>query len=97
MTKYAINIFSDNGKQPIALFSDSATEDAMIAFAEAQFEMGNSLVTPGNNIEIKDLTTGQQIWSWRDVESNIQSEDCLPGQITLEDLYSSEDMFSCEG
>lgn len=97
MTKYAVSIHTGSGWQPLALFSDVVSESAMIAFAEAQFELGNSVVTPGDNIEIVNIETGEQIWSWKDINDTDSGEDCLPGQITLEDLYSPEYMFSCGG
>ena len=64
MTRYAVDIFYNNEWNPIALFSDEVSIEAMVAFAGEQFNSGNSLTTPANNIRIIDLMTGEMIWDW---------------------------------
>ena len=64
MTRYAIDIFYNNEWNPIALFSDKVSIEAMVAFAGEQLNNGNSLTTPANNIRIIDLMTGEMIWDW---------------------------------
>ena len=66
MTKYSVSIETETCSQPVALFDELASMDAMIAFAEYQFENGNSLETPGYNVYILDLTTGEIVWDWRE-------------------------------
>lgn len=64
MTKYSVDIFTGNTTESIALFSNACDLDAMIAFCRQQFELGNSLTTPADNIAIIDLTTGEVMWEW---------------------------------
>ena len=71
MTRYAVDIFYNNEWNPIALFSDEVSLDAMVAFAGEQFNNGNSLTTPADNIRIIDMTTGEILWDW---ESGTQTE-----------------------
>ena len=83
MTKYCANIVTDVSEETIALFSDKVTIRAMAAFAEEQFELGNSLLTPCKKIYIKDLTTGEVLH-----ECQLPDDDkkVLEGQISLDDL-----------
>ena len=64
MTKYSCDIHTDNGWESIALFSDACALDAMEQFCTFQFELGNSLTTPADNIAIIDLDTGEVVWDW---------------------------------
>lgn len=85
MTKYCANIVTDISEETIALFSDKVTIRAMTAFAEEEFELGNSLLTPCKKIYIKDLTTGEVL-----CECCPPPEDdkkVLEGQLSLDDLH----------
>ena len=84
MTKYCANIVTDISEETIALFSDKVTIRAMAAFAEEQFELGNSLLTPCKKIYIKDLTTGEVLY-----ECCPPGDDkkVLEGQLSLDDLH----------
>lgn len=84
MTKYCANIVTDISEETIALFSDKVTIRAMAAFAEEQFELGNSLLTPCKKIYIEDLTTGEVLHECAPPEDPEQE---LEGQISLDDLY----------
>jgi len=84
MTKYCANIVTDISEETIALFSDKVTIRAMAAFAEEQFELGNSLLTPCIKIYIKDLTTGEVLYECAPPKD---PEEVLKGQISLDDLY----------
>ena len=84
MTKYCANIVTDVSEHTIALFSDEVTIKAMAAFAEEQFELGNSLLTPCKKIYIKDLTTGEVVYECRLPEDEKKE---LEGQISLDDLH----------
>lgn len=84
MTKYCANIVTDISEETIALFSDKVTIRAMAAFAEEEFELGNSLLTPCKKIYIKDLTTGEVLHESAPPEDPEQE---LEGQISLDDLY----------
>ena len=83
MTKYCANIVTDISEETIALFSDKVTIRAMAAFADEQFELGNSLLTPCKKIYIKDLTTGEVL---HECTPPRDPEDALEGQISLDDL-----------
>lgn len=84
MTKYCANIITDTSRYTIALFSDEVTIKAMAAFAEEQFELGNSLLTPCKKIYIEDLTTGEVLYECAPAED---PEKVLEGQISIDDLY----------
>lgn len=84
MTKYCANIVTDASEYAIALFSDDVTIKAMAAFAEEQFELGNSLLTPCKKIYIEDLITGEVLYECAPPED---PEEVLEGQISLDDLY----------
>lgn len=77
MTKYCVNVYQNENWESIALFSDKVSLDAMIEFAIVQFENGNSLLTPGANIAVIDLDTGEVLWNWLDAEN----EDFEPNWI----------------
>ena len=79
MTKYAVDIFRNRNWETIALFSDEVCLDAMIAFAGEQFNNGNSLTTPAENIAITDMTTGELLWDW---ENGVQETN--PSAFILE-------------
>ena len=83
MTKYCANIVTDISEETIALFSDKVTIRAMSAFAEEQFELGNSLLTSCKKIYIKDLTTGEVL---HECAPPNDPEEVLEGQISLDDL-----------
>lgn len=55
----------------------------MAAFAEEQFELGNSLLTPCKKIYIKDLTTGEVL---HECAPPNDPEEVLEEQISLDDL-----------
>lgn len=84
MTKYCANIITDTSRYTIALFSDEVTIKAMAAFAEEQFELGNSLSTPCKKIYIEDLTTGEVLYECRLPEDDKKE---LEGQISFDDLH----------
>lgn len=83
MTKYCANIVTDIIEETIALFSDKVTIRAMATFAEEQFELRNSLLTPCKKIYIKDLTTGEVL---HECAPPNDPEEVLEGQISLDDL-----------
>ena len=82
MTRYAVEIFRNGNWDSIALFSDEVSLDAMVAFSGEQFNNGNSLTTPAENIAIVDITTGELLWDW---------ESSLPSSFILE--ATSDDAF----
>lgn len=82
MTRYAVEIFRNGNWDSIALFSDEVSLDAMVAFSGEQFNNGNSLTTPAENIAIVDITTGELLWDW---------ESGLPSSFILE--ATSDDAF----
>ena len=59
MTKYSCDIHTTEGWESIALFSDEVSFEAMGASIGAEFECGNSLLTPCDAIRVIDLTTGE--------------------------------------
>ena len=75
MTKYSVSIWNNETWESIALFSDAADFDAMVDFCMRQFENGNSLSTPAENIAITDLTTGEIVWNWLDSVKEFYPED----------------------
>lgn len=83
MTKYCANIVTDVSEYTIALFSDEVTVKAMAAFAEEQFELGNSLVTPCKKIYIKDLKTGEILYECAPPKD---PKEPLDGQISFYDF-----------
>lgn len=64
MTRYAVDIFRNGNWDSIALFSDEVSLDAMVAFSGEQFNNGNSLTTPAENIAVIDMMTGELLWDW---------------------------------
>ena len=64
MTRYAVDIFRNGNWDSIALFSDEVSLDAMVAFSGEQFNNGNSLATPAENIAVIDMMTGELLWDW---------------------------------
>jgi hypothetical protein len=66
MTKYSCDIHTAEGWEGIALFSDKASIPAMICFADQQFDLGNSIDSPADNIRIVDMETGELIFDWED-------------------------------
>lgn len=83
MTKYCANIVTDVSEYTIALFSDEVTVKAMAAFAEEQFELGNSLVTPCKKIYIKDLKTEEILYECAPPKD---PKEPLDGQISFYDF-----------
>lgn len=75
MTKYSVSIWNNNEWESIALFSDIADFDAMVDFCMRQFENGNSLSAPADNIAITDLTTGEIVWNWLDSVEEFYPDD----------------------
>lgn len=68
-TRYSVSIYRDGEEESIALFSDKASISAMIMFADSQFDCGNSLTCPADNIRIIDMETGEVIFDWQDEHS----------------------------
>ena len=64
--KYEIDIHYNGFWETIAHFSEKVSIEIIIAFAVAQFENGNSLTTPADNIAVVDENTGEVLWDWRD-------------------------------
>lgn len=77
MTKYSVAVFHDGERTGIALFADSVNFHAIVAFCYEQFECGNSLTTPGENIAITDLDTGEILWDWQSAQSGAYDEEWL--------------------
>lgn len=71
MTKYAIDVFRGEDWEPIALFSDEVSLDAMVACAGAQVNADDSIL----NARVIDMTTGELLWDW---------ESGLPSSFILE-------------
>ena len=65
MTKYSVSVFDGKSWEGIALFADRVDFDAMVNFCVEQFQNGNSITTPAENIHIADLETGEILWDWR--------------------------------
>ena len=95
MTKFAVDVYYNEHWESIALFADTASLDAMIAFAETQFENGNSLTTPGENICIVDTTTGEVLWDWESAEETYNPDDYFPDDVdeSFYDPYSGCDFY----
>ena len=66
MTKYSVNILNDGNWESLALFAHNCDFDAMIDFCNRQFDCGNSLYTPAEDICIVDMDTGEIAWLWSD-------------------------------
>ena len=64
MTKYSVDIYTNGNWESIALFSDKAFLPAIEEFCLAQFENGNSLSAPADNIRIILLNTAEVLWDW---------------------------------
>lgn len=64
MTKYSVDLYRNGDWESIALFANTCTLDAMTQFCIHQFELGNSLETPAENIAIIDMDTGEVMWDW---------------------------------
>ena len=82
MTKYSVSIFNGQSWDGVALFADKADFDAMVDFCLRQFENGNSITTPAENIAITDLETGEVLWDYchdfepQDDEPAFIDDDC---------------------
>ena len=77
MTKYSVSVLHDGERTGIALFADSVNFHAIVAFCYEQFECGNSLTTPGENIVITDLDTSEILWDWQSAQSGAYDEEWL--------------------
>lgn len=91
MTKYSVAVFHDGERTGIALFADSVNFHAIVAFCYEQFECGNSLTTPGENIAITDLDTGEILWDWQSAQSGAYDEEWLD-----EDYCDDNDPYDVE-
>lgn len=91
MTKYSVAVFHDGEQTGIALFADSVNFHAIVAFCYEQFECGNSLTTPGENIAITDLDTGEILWNWQSAQSGAYDEEWLD-----EDCCDDNDPYDVE-
>ena len=69
-TRYSVKILVNGNWEGIALFSDKASLSAMEMFADQQFDMGNNLTCPADNICILDMETGEVIFDWQDEHSS---------------------------
>ena len=85
MTKYCVDVHNDQGWTSIALFSDSVSLESMITFAQEQFSNGNSLTTPGDDIAVIDMTTGEILWNWLDDTNDLTA---------MEELFNTFDYSS---
>ena len=65
-TRYSVEILINGNWEGIALFSDKASLSAMEMFADQQFDCGNSLTCPCDNICIVDMETGEIVFDWND-------------------------------
>lgn len=68
MTKYSVDVFVNGNWETIGLFSDNVSLSAMTAFAMEQFQNGNSVDCPAEDIAVIDMDTGEVLWDW--------DEDC---------------------
>ena len=68
-TRYSVEIVANGKSESIALFSDKASLSAMIAFADQQYDCGNSLTCPCDDICIVDMETGEIVFDWNDEHS----------------------------
>jgi len=75
MTKYSVNILADGDWTGIALFADTCDLQAMIDFCNSQFDCGNSLTTPADDICVLDMDTGEIMWQWSDDHPDINDDD----------------------
>lgn len=75
MTKYSIDVFDGNKWKPVALMADTADFEAMTDFCVRQFDNGNSMTTPAENIAIIEIETGEVLW---DYAHNFAPDDCEP-------------------
>ena len=96
MTKYSVSVLHDGEWTGIALFADSVNFHAIVAFCYEQFECGNSLTTPGENIAITDLDTGEILWNWQDAQNGADDEEWLDEDDTLEEDYGVLDDYALD-
>lgn len=64
MTKYRISIVNGQSEECIALLTDKVNIDAMVDFCVAQFQNGNSIDAPADNIVITDYITQDILWDY---------------------------------
>lgn len=62
MTKYSCDIHTENGWKTVALFDERVPFAAMVAFALAQYNCGNSLEVFCDGINIINMDTGEILW-----------------------------------
>lgn len=65
-TRYSVDVFYNGEWNPIAIFSNEASPVAIEAFCLEQFDNGNSLLAPAENIRAVDLDTGEVIFDWQE-------------------------------
>lgn len=75
--KYSVDVFFIDEWRTIAMFDSDCDLDNVIAFANAQFNLGNSLTTPAENIAVIDLTTGEILWDWIDDQDEVDWQALL--------------------
>ena len=92
MTKYSVSVLHEGERTGIALFADSVNFHAIVAFCYEQFECGNSLTTPGENIAITDLDTGEILWNWKDAQNGDYDEEWLDE----EDIPQEDDPYDVD-
>lgn len=83
MTKYSVSVLHDGEWNGVALFADTVNFHAIVAFCYEQFECGNSLTTPGKDMIIVDLNTGEVLWSWQ----SAQDGEYDPYDVEWDDHY----------
>ena len=66
MTKYSVDILNDDNWESLALFAHNCDFNAIIDFCNSQFDCGNNLYTPADDIRIMDMDTGKIVWQWSD-------------------------------
>lgn len=77
MTKYSVSVLHNGEWNGVALFADTMNFHAIVTFCYEQFECGNSLTTPGEDMTIVDLGTGEVLWSWQAAQDGEYDEEWL--------------------
>ena len=89
MTKYSVSVLNNGEWNGVAMFADTINFHAIVAFCYEQFECGKSATTPGEDMVITDLETGEIVWSWSEAQDGAYDEEWLddPYDVEWDDHY----------
>ena len=94
MTKYSVDVRRNGEWESIALFSDKADFGAMTDFCVSQFQNGNSLDCPAEDIVIVDVETAEILWQWETVFDDDSYDDSVDE--SNYDPYMGCDSYECD-